>query len=309
VGLGGALALLALLVVCSPASAALVKQSPAAIRHYWTPERMGAAIPPPEPSAESPSSSPLDLGGTGARRVVAPASAKRGGMHREVPNTRRYPNRTHGKVYFSSGALDYVCSGTVVRAPSKSLVWTAGHCVYDTETLGGYVENFVFVPGFRKGHRPFGKWPASSLRTTSQWKNSSGLLSDDGTPYDVGAATIAGRNGKKIQKVVGARGIEFNTSRHHHYAAFGYPAEPPFNGRKLYRCDSRYLGADRQMNHPRPMKILCDMTGGSSGGGWVVDGSYVASVVSYGYMGDDRHLYGPYLGNAAENLYDNVKSG
>ena len=86
-------------------------------------------------SAISSASSPLDLGGTGARHVVAPAPSKGGGLHREVKNTHKYPNRTHGKVYFSSGALDYVCSGTVVRAPSKSLVWTAGHCVYDTETL------------------------------------------------------------------------------------------------------------------------------------------------------------------------------
>jgi len=45
------------------------------------------------------------------------------------------------------------------------------------------------------------------------------------------------------------------------------------------------------------------MTSGASGGGWVIDGGLVNSVTSYSYLGDFDHLYGPYLGTIAEDLY------
>jgi Ca2+-binding RTX toxin-like protein len=46
------------------------------------------------------------------------------------------------------------------------------------------------------------------------------------------------------------------------------------------------------------------MSGGSSGGGWVAaDGSLIGLTI-YGYATDLDHLYGPYFGSAAEDLYD-----
>jgi V8-like Glu-specific endopeptidase len=318
--------------VAAPGAAdasSLVVKAPEKVRDYWTAARMRNAIPAVVPSISAPDAATgPDRLGPGADRIgpsrvveptrpttaaLSPANAKRGGLHKRVRHPRRYPNRTHGKVFFTSGAVDYVCSGTVVRAPSRSLVWTAGHCVYEPGILGGgFVRNFEFVPGYRKGHRPFGEWPARKLQSTSQWKNSGGLFSDDGTPFDEGAATVAARHGKHIQNVVGARGIAFNTKRNHTYRAYGYPAEAPpaeFDGRHLFSCTSPYGGADNAYGNPPPMRITCDMTGGSSGGGWVVKDRYIASVVSYGYEGDSTHLYGPYFGNAAEGLYNGVKNG
>jgi hypothetical protein len=35
----------------------------------------------------------------------------------------------HGKVFFSDGAYNYVCSGTALTSGNESVVWTAGHCV------------------------------------------------------------------------------------------------------------------------------------------------------------------------------------
>jgi Ca2+-binding RTX toxin-like protein len=55
------------------------------------------------------------------------------------------------------------------------------------------------------------------------------------------------------------------------------------------------------------MEIDCDMTGGSSGGGWVIDGQFVNSVTSYGYRRDFDSLFGPYLGTTAENLYQQAR--
>ncbi|MDQ3760047.1 MAG: hypothetical protein M3331_08915, partial [Actinomycetota bacterium] len=58
---------------------------------------------------------------------------------------------------------------------------------------------------------------------------------------------------------------------------------------------------------PDTLEINCDMTGGSSGGGWVIDGRFVNSVVSYGYALDYTHLYGPYFGTEVKKLYKRVR--
>ena len=51
------------------------------------------------------------------------------------------------------------------------------------------------------------------------------------------------------------------------------------------------------------MAIGCDMTGGASGGGWVV-GNAVHSVVSYGYGDQPNVIYGPYQSTEARALFD-----
>ncbi len=57
----------------------------------------------------------------------------------------------HGKVFFTipSGpeAGDYVCSRTALNSRNRSVVWTAGHCVFDTDGRV-FATNWVFVPGF-----------------------------------------------------------------------------------------------------------------------------------------------------------------
>jgi hypothetical protein len=96
------------------------------------------------------------------------------------------------------------------------------------------------------------------------------------------------------------------------YRAFGYPAEPPppeFDGESLFRCKSGYRGSDHSFNPPRPIRIACDMTEGASGGGMVIDGGKVASVISYSYAGEDDRLYGPYFGSVIRDFYKAVKNG
>ena len=50
------------------------------------------------------------------------------------------------------------------------------------------------------------------------------------------------------------------------------------------------------------MFIDCDMTAGSSGGGWIA-GTTLLSVTSYGYPSSSDHLYGPYMSRSAKSLY------
>ncbi len=207
---------------------------------------------------------------------------------------------------------DYECSGTAVRSPSRSLVWTAGHCVFDPGVLGaGYATNWEFVPGFSGGRRPFGEWPAQILATTRQW-HGTGVLDGGDSAFDFGAATISPRAGRLLQNRIGARRIAFGQPRNQVYSAFGYPADSPpeeFDGRHLFRCRSPYRGSDHSVGPPAAIRISCDMTGGASGGGWVFrrgDRGYVASVTSYGYAGEPDSLYGPYQGDVARQLWSSA---
>lgn len=269
-----------------------VAQDPADVRDYWTPKRMREAIP------------------AGPLAEVDGAAKQRGTIAEPVSRPGKKPKRSHGKVFFTLGAFDFVCSGTAVRAPAENVVWTAGHCVYDKPSAleqPRFVRNWAFVPGYRDGRRKLGTWAATDLATTSQWRNC-GLTSCENFAHDFGAANVTGPGGKTLQQRTRGRRIEFNGPRDRTYRAYGYPAGAPFDGQRLYKCRSPWLGNDPSAGNPPPMQIRCDMTGGSSGGGWVVGGA-VASVISYGYGDDPNSLYGPYQGTAAQSLYNQVKNG
>jgi len=269
------------------------------VRSYWTPERMRAAepVPAPRPGSAALATSPQTQDAPVDRDQIANPSAE--------------PFRAHGRVFFTiaGGSFpgDFVCSGTAINSLNRSTVWTAGHCVYDHEDRGGYATNWVFVPAYEDGDAPFGEWPAKTLAATKQWRRQ-GALS-----YDLGAAEVATNpQGQTLNDVVGGRGIGFNRARQQTYQAFGYPAQPPFSGEREYRCSAGGVGADNPPGPgPNTSWIPCDMTGGSSGGGWVAKGR-VLSVISYSYCIDslsvqcENRLYGPYQEHVAESLYRSV---
>ena len=272
-----------------------VAARPAAVREYWTPDRMRAA-------------SPADLVLTGTGEVARAVGQPRAATDVSESSTS-FPERVHGKVFFTVAAGsqpgDYVCSGTAVSSNRHTLAWTAGHCVNDPEFGGGFATNWTFIPGYRNGDEPFGEWPATSLLTTAAWRDDADIR------QDVGAAVLA-RNveGQGVEDAVGARPIDFRLSRDQQYTAFGYPAqptlfEPTFDGERLYTCDSPVTGSDNPPgNGPETIQIVCDMSGGSSGGGWVNADGAVNGLTSYGYQLDFDHLYGPYFGSDAEDLYE-----
>ena len=60
------------------------------------------------------------------------------------------------------------------------------------------------------------------------------------------------------------------------------PSSPPpeFDGRHLFRCRSPFRGSDHSVGPPATMRISCDMTGGASGGAWVVRRATAAAIVA-----------------------------
>lgn len=333
--LATALAVTAALLAGAPTARADVAtgspggESAADVRDYWTPARMAAAAEVPEPDSafvgrapDAASDGPYDPGdatyvpasGPANVRDGAPARPTKGplgvGVTRaEITDPAAADVRMHGKVFFTvasgPGAGDYVCSGTALNSRNRSVVWTAGHCVFDLANgSNAFASNWVFVPGYSDAGAPYGEWPAKRLATTRAWKTAANIR------YDLGAAVVAKNvEGQRLGDVVGGRGIGFDQPRDQKYSAYGYPAlDNPleFTGDREWRCDSISAGADAPVGSgPATMAINCDMTGGSSGGGWVA-GNTLLSVTSYGYAIEPNLLYGPYLSATAKALYKNV---
>jgi V8-like Glu-specific endopeptidase len=298
--------------------------SPARIESYWTPKRMRAAKPAPIPvskpdlaataTPQVPSGSPAVVPPVEPRSLPAPVTVEAPAVARraagpfpysryEITTPAAAPYSTVGKVFFSLGPSDYVCSGTAVASENKSAVMTAGHCVVDGGP-GLWSNNWAFAPGYRNGNTPFGLWTAQSLWSTPEWVTLGNLR------YDVGAAILApNSSGQYLTDVVGGRGIAFNLPITQTFRSFGYPAGAPFDGSKLFVCDSNFGEEDVLVpgTGPNPIGIGCDMTGGSSGGGWIIQDALVNSVNSYKVVGQNEVMYGPYFGSAAEALYNSVR--
>jgi hypothetical protein len=332
---------LAVLALIAPATAAAATETvdPGGVRSYWTAERMKEAEPAPVP--ELPAAVPMrkqELAPSGPPSMVQPVEAdgakgdvaelegsrvatepadgediRRAYTRTEVSEPTAESVRMHGKVFFSvedgSSPGDYVCSGTALNSNNGSVVWTAGHCVYDADFGGGYSTNFLFVPAYSAGSAPFGEWPAEELISPGPWR------SDGDSSYDYSAVRVAENvAGETLTEVVGGRGIGFNQDRNQNYSSYGYPAKQPpleFTGGREFVCNSPLGGTDNPPGSgPNTSWIGCDMTGGSSGGGWIADGTLL-SVNSYSYCDItgtlcEERLYGPYLDGDAKQLYQQI---
>ena len=316
-------------------------------KEYWTPERMRNAKPLDMTLPGSPESSGANVAQPQGRPVMIPGSPPGGGSTtgasatttRSIepkattsngytypfPFTRyevidpgstsyeAYPYRTNGKVFFKRGKENRVCSGTVVTTRNssgpgnRSLIWTAGHCVSDGK--GNFHTNWVFVPAYRDNvEPPFGTWTSRQPATKAGWHNSSNR------EMDLGAVVVNTDFGKRLEERVGSQGIWFNKPYPQHWTAFGYPGEPPFNGQRLIACSASYAtqGNPSTRTNVPTIGIGCDMTEGSSGGGWIERWSFgagfVNSVTSYRPEDQPLAVYGPYHGQAALDLYNHART-
>jgi hypothetical protein len=269
------------------------QKSPAEVSAYWTKDRMRNAIPRDV------------VRGDGPRSTAGKPGSGSSWTRLTVPTPYSGADRNSGKVFFTLGGVNYVCSGTSVVATSVlSLVWTAGHCV--NEGPGPYATNFIFVPAYLNGAAPYGKWAGSTLQTTSQWASSGNFT------YDVGAVRVVPGTGaapnSTLTNVQTPRSMDFNygvTVNSTRFKSYGYPAAGKFNGQRMYMCDSAVVRRDGSTS-TAPMGIGCDMTGGSSGGGWINSAGALASVNSYIYNSLKNVMHGPYQGTVAQSLYDSM---
>jgi hypothetical protein len=262
-------------------------------------------IPPTAPQK----SSPLHLTDPGEGGVLpARATTHIPYVSSQVDDPTTPPYVTHGRVFLTlPGGLRGSCSGTLVTSDNKSVVMTAAHCLLNPD-VGRFATSLTFAPGYQDGVAPFGLWSANSLLVTPRWASS--ILAGVGDPrFDVGAAVLTpDAEGRLATDVFGARGVLFNADPSQSFTSFGYPAAPPFNGQRLISCESEPGPSLHLLGQPSPIGMGCDMTPGSSGGGWVVQGQSVNSVVSFSMIGHPEVQYGPYFGQAALDLYEDAAS-
>jgi hypothetical protein len=289
---------------------------------YWTADRIAHAVPrdyvldtlPPGftmPQAPGGKGQKPGGGGDGSGTAVTGASWNGGGLVK----------LTTGKVLFNLSGTDYVCSGSVVddgsAGDSRSLVLTAGHCVFD-EINDEFATNWVFMPDFDDSSTgsvwdcasaPYGCWVADALVTTQAWANSD--FNEDyafAVMYDGGHAGNA-----SLESVTGIQPIVFNQPHPATVYAFGYPHASPYDGTDLTYC----AGVDQADNFgSTSYGLKCDMTGGSSGGPWMVNFDEAAgagslnSLNSFKYRGGKQKnlMFGPYFDGYTQATYNAAKS-
>jgi len=281
-------------------SVASVRVDAGGAADYWTPERMQSAIP-----GDTLAGKALERGNRSSLAVVEKGKPSTTKGTKATKATKATPTIAQsekpvshiGKVFFTMGKANYVCSGNAVSSPNGSTVATAGHCV--NEGPGAYATNFVFVPGYDNGAAPYGKWTAKALYAPTQWASNGDMT------YDTGFAVVnPDSKGEKLTDVVGGSGTAFNLDHGMTYTAYGYPQAAPFDGTSLWSCTGT---ATNDPNNPKfdTQGIPCDMTGGSSGGPWFIgigsDGLQ-NSINSYGYSGS-AVMYGPYWGSVIQDTY------
>ena len=277
---------------------------------YWTAERMEAATPADEliegseaPDGQVESSSTVQVPSIDAAPAIAAGGQGDGEAEAddwgwdEDPSAAATDSAHIGKVFFTVGGSDYVCSGNSVASDNGSTVSTAGHC---TSEGGTWASNWAFAPGYDNGDTPHGLWSATELYAPQQW------VGQEDMNYDIAFAVVQPDSGSgSLADVVGASGIEFNTQRGELYTSYGYPAAAPFDGEALEQCQDE--GSDDTLGGTDDQAIDCEMTGGSSGGPWFVGdgaGGMQVSVNSFGYTAQPGVMYGPYLGDIAQDVYE-----
>lgn len=142
---------------------------------------------------------------------------------------------------------------------------------------------------------------------TKQWSGSGDLN------YDAGFAVVSPVGGTTLTDKVGGQGIAFNQSRGQTMYSFGYPAAAPYDGTDIDWCHGKV--ANDPLGQSQDQGMLCNMTGGSSGGPWFLNYnestgiSTINSLNSFKYTLPllDNKMYGPYFGSVIQAVYNSAQ--
>ncbi|MFJ9007996.1 trypsin-like serine peptidase [Streptomyces canus] len=230
-----------------------------AVLDYWTAERIAALT---EPSSGKPPKSGQDgAPWTGSDTL----------------------SRTVGRLFFTDHGEDASCTATIVASANRSTVVTAGHCVNSTDLLGEnnqWTTNVMFVPGYRDGRAPYGKFVGRLGVADATWLQYDAIDSLRFDGYDQAFVVLnTGSKGRKVQDAVGAaQRIGFDRPGDRTAYEFGYPRSasdlareglPEYTGARLAFCAGPTREDPGTPDFPEPRGewgSACVMGGGSSGG-------------------------------------------
>lgn len=287
---------------------------------YWTAERIASAKPrdyvmtpsgqlvPAAKPPGTPGGGPGGGGGGGGDGSTVTGASWTGDGAIETRS---------GRVLFSDADGDWICSAAAISdgstTDSYSLVVSAGHCAYDGR--GGWASNWMYIPQFDDAptyscdDTIHGCWTARALALSSAFVTGGGF-GNNTVQYDWAIAVVGpgGHSGTDQLDALGAYDLRTSGNQVGQEAwAFGYPAAQKYKGRDLTYC----RGTTVEDPYGAPTwGLACDMTGGSSGGPWLVettdpatDSGRIASVNSYGYSGL-KYMFGPIFNSNTQAVWD-----
>jgi V8-like Glu-specific endopeptidase len=154
-----------------------------------------------------------------------------------------------------------------VIAANKNSVDTAGHCLYTNEGWGGggWSTNVIFCPQYKNGQGPNGCWAGKELFVPKDWENSQNFDLN----HDFGFFAVTANAKGNLADVVGAVGVASGQAAEQQFYAYGYPAAGKFDGQTQQSCQGQGTFYENYAGGT-VVSIPCDMTGGSSGGGWLI---------------------------------------
>ncbi|MBT2477980.1 serine protease [Streptomyces sp. ISL-94] len=187
-----------------------------------------------------------------------------------------------------AGGLDggHFCTASVVRSDGRDVIATAAHCLDPAVTT-------VFAPGYRDGKAPYGVWKLTSVYVAPGWRN--GADPD----ADIAFATVAPVDGGQtaaVEDLVGGFPVAAEQPSDATVTVIGYPRslEAPL------RCaNTTALLSETQR------RIGCpDLSGGTSGSPWLVDGALAGVLGGYEGGGTVPEVsYSAVMGDQAVELY------
>ncbi|CAM5343860.1 hypothetical protein SAVIM338S_01101 [Streptomyces avidinii] len=187
-----------------------------------------------------------------------------------------------------AGGLDggHFCTASVVRSEDRDVIATAAHCLGD-------LEETYFAPGYRDGEAPYGLWKLTGAYVAPDWTD--GQDPDD----DIAFATVRPArpaDDRRIEDVVGGFPVTAEQPADATVAVVGYPSrdESP-----LYCANGTSLLSRTQR------RIECpDLSGGTSGSPWLVDGALAGVLGGYEGGGTVPEVsYSAVMGDQAVELY------
>lgn len=195
-----------------------------------------------------------------------------------------YPYSTIGRLTFSIGANTYICSASLIR---RSVIVTAAHCLMDFGSNGsGWYANWQFTPGYYRGTptsrpvQPFGVWNWAQAVVAPSWSNGTDTGEGDARNNDLAIIIIdTDRRGKFIGDTTGWLNYGYND--------YSFTSSPKTGDLKVaqvstlgYPCALDGCSIMQRTDGPTYLTEVSsalqywqgsNLTGGSSGGPWVVN--------------------------------------
>jgi V8-like Glu-specific endopeptidase len=186
-----------------------------------------------------------------------------------------------------------------MNSANRSLVLTAGHCVHDGGG-GGWMQNWVYFPGYQNGASSQGTFSAISLGTETGWINNSD------THYDYGFAHVGTNSaGQHVTDALGGNGWITNPGRPT-VTLLGYPSN--INGGQLQEACVGTTSRRSIINSDQ--EIGCNWSFGASGSPWIENYDttfprlgWVISDTSYFLGSAPPPIFGPYYDDAFSSLF------